>query len=149
MGLTLLNAPKRGRTYPNLNAMMGIRCMHRVGGPGVALPRGSPKGKDVPIGTIPMGSFLHSAFLHVSVLYGAGFTIDVGGVASGVKPVAGAAYTYPISTVASIAAVAVAPQTITFGYVPEEMDIYARLNGAGDPATGAFDYVLQFYTNQT
>jgi len=129
--------------------MLGIRCMHRVGGPGIALPRGSPKGRAVPIGTIPAGSFVHSAFLHVSVLYGAGFTIDVGGVATGTTPVAGAAFTYPLSTAATIAAVVVAPQTLTFGYVPEEVDLYARLNGAGDPATGAFDYIVQFYSNQT
>ena len=148
--LTLLNAPKRGRTYPNMNAMLGIRCMHRVGGPGVSLPRGSPKGRAIPIGTIPGNSFIHSAILYVSTAYGAGFTIDVGGVASGAAAFPGTgAFTFPISTVADISAVAKLPQTLTFGYVQEEMEIYARLNGAGDPATGGFDYVIQFYTNQT
>lgn len=148
MGLTLLNAPKRGRTYPNMNAMMGIRCMHRVGGPGVSLPRGSPKGRAVPIGTIPGNSFLHSAILYVSTAYGAGFTVDIGGATYGAPPTT-AAFTFPISTVADISAIAKLPQTLTFGYVAEEMEVYARLNGAGDPATGAFDYVLSFYTNQT
>jgi len=148
MGITLLNAPKRGRTYPNMNAMLALRCMHRVGGPGIALPRGSPKGRAIPIGTIPANSFIHSAFMQISVAYGAGFTIDIGGATYGTPPTT-AAFTFPIATTVDISAIAKPAQTLTFGYVQDEMEIYARLNGAGDPATGAFDYVLQFYTNQT
>lgn len=146
MALTLINAPKPARSYPNMNVMMGMRVMHRVGGPGVALP----VGKAVPIGTIPAGSVLRSAILYVSTLYNvAGSSVDIGGVTSqGTPPTAGA-FPFPITTAGSLLAVAALPQTLTFGYVADDMDIYARLNGAGAAATGAFDYVLQFYTNDT
>jgi hypothetical protein len=146
MGITLINAPDRPRTYPNMNAMLGIRCMHRVGGPGLALPIG----KAIPIGTVPAGSFIRSAILYVSQAYNvAGSTLDIGGVtALGVPPTSGA-FPFPITTAAVLTAVANLPQTLTFGYVQDEMEIYARLNGAGAQATGAFDYVLQFYSNQT
>ena len=146
MGITLLNAAKRGRTYPNMNAVLGIRVMHRVGGPGIALPIG----KAIPVGTVPANSFIRSAILYVSQAYNvAGSTIDIGGVTSpGVPPTSGA-FPFPISTAAVTTAIANLPQTLTFGYVADEMEIYARLNGAGAYATGALDYVLQFYTNQT
>jgi len=142
MALTLYNAPKRGRTYPNMNAVLGIRIMHRVGGPGIALPNGKP----IPVGTVPAGSFIRSAILYVSQLYNVAGTLDVGG---GAPATPGGVFPFPISTGAVITAVANLPQTLTFGYVADEMEIYARLNGAGGYATGAFDYVLQFYTNQT
>ena len=146
MGTTLANAPDPARTYPNMNVMLGIRCMHRVGGPGIALPIG----KAVPIGTVPAGSFIRSAILYVSQLYNvAGSTLDIGGVtAQGTPPTSGA-FPFPITTAAVLTAVATLPQTLTFGYVQDDMEIYARLNGAGTQATGAFDYVLQFYTNKT
>ena len=147
MGITLINAPKRARTYPNMNAVLGIRVMHRVGGPGISLPLG----KAVPIGTVPAGSFIRSAILYVSTLYNvAGSTLDVGGMtAPSTAPVGAGAFTFPITTAGSLLAVANLPQTLTFGYVADEMEIYARLNGAGAAATGAFDYVLQFYAQQT
>jgi len=146
MGITLLNAAKRGRTYPNMNGVLGIRCMHRVGGPGVSLP----VGKAVPIGTIPANSFIHAAILYVSTLYNvAGASVDIGGVTSPGTPPTSGAFPFPITTAGALTAVAKLPQTLTFGYVQDEMEIYARLNGAGAYATGAFDYVLQFYTNQT
>jgi hypothetical protein len=147
MGITLLNAPDRARTYPNMNAVLGIRAMHRVGGPGLALPIG----KAVPIGTVPGNAFIRSAILYVSQLYNvAGSTLDIGGVIAGNAPPTSGAFPFPITTAAVLTAVANLPQTLTFGYVGvDDMEIYARLNGAGAQATGAFDYVLQFYTNQT
>lgn len=146
MGTMLANAPKPARMYPNANLLHCIRVMHRVGGPGVALPLG----KAVPIGTIPAGAIVQSAILYVSTLYNvAGSTLDIGGVtAQGTPPTAGA-FPFPITTAGSLLAVANLPQTLTFGYVASDMEIYARLNGAGAAATGAFDYVLSFYVNKT
>jgi hypothetical protein len=146
MALTLINAPRPARSYPNMNVVQCIRVMHRVGGPGVALPLG----KAVAIGTIPAGSSVRSAILYVSTLYNvAGSSVDIGGVTSQGTPPASGAFPFPITTAGSLLAVAALPQTLTFGYVADDMDIYARLNGAGAAATGAFDYVLQFYANKT
>jgi hypothetical protein len=146
MGLTLANAPKPARSYPNMNVVQCIRVMHRVGGPGVALPIG----KAVPIGTIPGGSHVRSAILYVSTIYNvAGASVDIGGVTSQGTPPTSGAFPFPITTAGSLLAVAALVQTLTFGYVADDMDIYARLNGAGPPATGAFDYVLQFYPAKT
>jgi len=146
MGTTLANAPKPARMYPNANLLHCIRVMHRVGGTGVALPIS----KAVPIGAVPAGAFIRGAILFVSQLYNvAGSTIDIGGVTTGNAPPASGAFPFPITTAAVTTAVAVLPQTLTFGYVQDDMDIYARLNGAGAYATGALDYVLQFYVNKT
>ena len=79
MGTTLAGAPKPWRGYPNMNAVHGIRLMHRVGGAGIALPRGTPKGKFRPIGTLPPNSFVTSMIAYVRTAYGAGFTVDIGG----------------------------------------------------------------------
>ena len=146
MGLTLSNAPPPWRGYPNMNVMHGIRLMHRVGGPGKALPRGSPKGKAIPIGTIPMGAFVHSCFVFVKTGYTAGFTIDIGGNPNTASP---PVFAYSFGSGIDISAAAKLPQTLTFGYVPEDVEIYARLNGAGEPSAGEFDAVIQFYINKT
>jgi hypothetical protein len=103
----------------------------------------------MPIGTIPANSFLHSAIAYVSTAYdGTAATLDIGGALYGAPPTT-AAFTYPISTGVVLTAIAKLPQTLTFGYVQDEMEIYARLNGSTDSTVGAVDYVLQFYTNQT
>jgi hypothetical protein len=140
MGLTLANAPKPWRGYPNMNVMHGIRLMNRVGGAGVALT----PAKLVPIGTVPMGAFLNSLIIYVGTAYGAARTLDIGA-----NPDSAGTFAYTLATAASLAtASAKLPQTLTFGYAPVIMEIYARLNGAV-PTTGEVDAVLQFYVNQT
>lgn len=154
MGVTLLGAPKLGRTYPNMNVMMAIRAMHRVGGPGIALPRGTPKGKLIPIGTIPAGSSVTSVEVWVKTAYGAGFTLDVGGNPNTASPptfpVYGFGPNYDLSTTGrKVPPVPASTGFMTFGYVADDVEVYARLNGAADPATGELDIVIQFYTNKT
>jgi hypothetical protein len=145
MGLTLINAPVPARSYPNMNVMMGIRGMWRFGGPGLGLIAGSAKGKFVPIGTIPAGSFVHSSVLHCSALLGAGFTFDIGGNPDTASPPVPA---YDFGTGITVAAAAWKPQTLTFGFVPVDVEVYLRLNGAGQPAAGAVDVIIQFYTQR-
>ena len=146
MGMTLYNAPKPWRGFPSMNVVHGIRLMYRVGGPGVALPRGSPKGKAIPIGTIPAGAFVRSVITYVKTGYTAGFTIDIGGNPNAASP---PVFAYDFGTGIDISAAATLPQTLTFGFVPDDVEIYARLNGAGAPAAGEFDTVIQFYINKT
>ena len=146
MGLTLLNAPPPWRGYPNMNAVHGIRLMHRVGGPGLALPRGTPKGKFKPIGTLPPNSFVTQVIAYVKTAYGAGFTVDIGG-----GPLSDATPQVPtlvFGGAIDLSAIATLPQTLTFGYVTNETPVYARLNGAGDPTTGELDVVITYYWNQ-
>src|SRR4051812_20481308 len=116
MGLTLANAPKPWRGYPNMNVMHGIRAMHRVGGAGIALP----PGKVVPIGTVPMGGFINSAIVYVGVGYGVGLTLDIGA-----NPSSAGVFAYPIAAAVALVNIAKLPQTLTFGYAPENLEIYA------------------------
>lgn len=140
MGTTLINAPKPWRGYPNANLMHGIRLMHRTGGAGVGLV----PAKLVPIGTVPMGAFIQSLIVYVGAAYGAARTLDIGA-----NPNSAGVFAYPIATAVSLAtAAAKLPQTLTFGFAPELLEIYARLNGVV-PTTGEVDAVLQFYINQT
>ena len=104
-----------------MNVMMGIRsrCIGSVA-PGIALPRGTPKGKFVPIGTIPAGSFVQLVDRVCEDAYGAGFTLDIGG-GTRTPP------TPPVFDLRlrrgprSLARSPRLPQTLTFGYVPDEM----------------------------
>ena len=156
MGLTLAGATKPWRGYPNMNVVHCIRLMHRVGGPGVALPRGSPKGKVIPIGTVPAGAHVRNIAVFVKTAYGAGFTLDIGGNPNTASP---PVFAYPLGPSWDLSAIAISPPLTppasptagfqTFGFVPEDVEFYARLNGAGEPATGELDVVIQFYVNKT
>ena len=146
MGATLAGATKPWRGFPSMNVVHCIRLMHRVGGPGVALPRGSPSGKAIAIGTIPAGAFVRASTVFVKTGYGAGFTIDIGGNPNTASP---PVFAYSFGAGIDISAAAILNQTLTFGFVPEDVEIYARLNGAGAPATGEFDAIIQFYINKT
>lgn len=124
---------KPARTYPNMNAVQGVRLHWRLGAPGVGLPDGIP----VPIGTIPAGSFLMSLAGDVQTP-AAGITLDIGTQASPTRWLAA-------QSLAVAGLFGGVDQNM--GYVADDTVVYATLHGTVG-ADGEATVLLTYYTQK-
>jgi len=132
----LINAPPPARTYPNINAVHGIRAHFKAGGPGKPMVAG----KSFAIGTLPRGAVVMGSVVGVSTGFlAAGFTLDVGTLAN--------ATAYAAGVVLDAAGQFVQADTVAgLGYTPEDTPVYATLRGTGSPTAGEADVLITFYT---
>lgn len=141
---------KPARTFPNVNAVLGIRRHVRMDTPPApadgltaSINNAIPVGKNVHIGTIPAGSLVLPASVHVrTALDGTGPAVSVGTEADidGVITPAG-------SAVGAAGMKANLADGALLGFVADrDLELFIRLDGGADITVGEFDIFVPFYT---
>lgn len=139
--MALASNLKPPRTYPSVNAVMGIRVHVQMANPNpiagqIALQPNKPKH----IGTIPAGSFVIPSAKHTIVAFNGTTPKVVVGSEADDDGFSGATGGLETAGFAGLV------QGAQMGNIAAETPVYIKLTGTGVTA-GEVDFVLMFYTN--